>query len=60
MKEEKKMDFQISSKKVRGGGYCGSDCSGSICGITFILEDDSCSTLTNIFFYSIINILRLV
>lgn len=46
----KKMDFQISSKKVRGSGYCGSDCSGSICGSTFILEDDSCYTLTNIFF----------
>jgi hypothetical protein len=47
MKEEKKWTFKSRPKKVRGSGYCGSDCSGS----TFILEDDSCYTLTNIFFF---------
>ena len=46
MKEEKKWTFKSRPKKVRGSGYCGSDCSGS----SFILEDDSCYTLTNIFF----------
>jgi hypothetical protein len=54
------MNFQILSKKIKGSGYRGSDCNGSIGDSTFILEDDSCYTLTNIFFYSIINILRLV
>jgi hypothetical protein len=42
--EEKKNGLQILSKKIKGSGYWGSDCSGSIGGSTFILEDDSCYT----------------
>lgn len=55
MKEEKKINYQILSKKVSG-----SDCSGNIGGDTFILEDDSCYNVNKYIFYSIINILRLV